>query len=34
MDKRGKEKRVYKTRQTPYERLRSLEDWEQYLKKG
>lgn len=34
VDKRGKEIKVYKTWQTPYERLKSLEDWEQYLKPG
>jgi len=34
VDKRGKEKKVYKTWQTPYERLQSLEGWEQYLKEG
>jgi len=34
VDKRGKEKKVYKTWQTPYERLQSLDGWEQYLKEG
>jgi hypothetical protein len=34
VDKRGKEKKVYKTWQTLSERLQSLEDWEQYLKEG
>jgi len=34
VDKRGKEKKVYKTWQTPYERLKSLKDWEEYLKPG
>lgn len=34
VDKRGKEKKVYKIWQTPYERLKSLKEWEQYLKPG
>ena len=34
VDKRGKEKKVYKTWQTPYERLQSLKEWEQDLKLG
>jgi len=34
VDKRGKEKKVYKTWQTPYERLQSLPDWEKNLKPG
>ena len=34
VDKRGKEKKVYKTWQTPYERFKSLKDWEKYLKLG
>jgi len=34
VDKRGKEKKVYKTWQTPYERLQSLPDWEKHLKAG
>ena len=34
VDMRGKEKKVYKTYQTPYERLRSLEHSEQYLRDG
>jgi len=33
-DKRGKQKRVYNTYQTPYERLKSLPKVEQYLKPG
>jgi len=32
VDKRGKERKVYKTWQTPYERLLSLERWQGYLK--
>lgn len=34
VDKRGKEKKVYKTWQTPYERFKSLQDWEKDLKPG
>jgi hypothetical protein len=34
VDKRGKEKKVYKTWQTPYERLQSLPEWEKHLKPG
>ncbi len=34
VDKRGKEKKVYKTWQTPYERLKSLPEWEKCLKPG
>ena len=33
-DKRGKQKKVYNTYQTPHERLRSLDNPKQYLKKG
>lgn len=33
-DKKGKRKKVYKTYLTPYERLKSLENAQQYLKKG
>ena len=34
--KRGKKKRVYPARnyQTPYEKLTSIPDWQQYLKQG
>jgi hypothetical protein len=34
VDKRGKEKKVYKTWQTPYERLKSLKKWKKCLKPG
>ncbi len=34
VDKKGKEKKVYKTYQVPYERLKSLPNANQYLKKG
>lgn len=34
VDKRGKEKKVYKTWQTPYERLKSLPEWNKHLKAG
>lgn len=34
VDRRGKEKKVYKTWRTPYERLKSLEEWEKCLKPG
>jgi len=34
VDARGKEKKVYKTWQTPYERLLSLDKWERHLKPG
>lgn len=33
-DKKGKEKKVYNTYQTPYERLKSLPNTQQYLKPG
>jgi len=33
-DKRGKQKKIYQTYLTPYERLRSLNNAKQYLKKG
>jgi len=33
-DRKGKQKKVYDTYQTPYERLRSLEKPRQYLKRG
>lgn len=33
-DKKGKQKKVYKTYQTPYERLKSIESAQQYLKPG
>ena len=33
-DKKGKQKKVYKTYQTPYERLKSLTNASQFLKKG
>jgi len=34
VDERGKEKKIYKTWQTPYERLKSLKKWEENLKPG
>jgi len=34
VDRRGKEKKIYQTWQTPYERLKSLKNWEQCLKPG
>lgn len=34
VDERGKEKKVYKTWQTPYERLKSVKNWERHLKPG
>ena len=34
VDKRGKEKKKYDTYLTPYEKLKSLPDAKQYLKKG
>ena len=34
VDKKGKEKKVYRTYQTPYERLKSLNNAKQYLKPG
>lgn len=34
IDERGKEKKVYKTWQTPYERLKSLKKWKKCLKPG
>jgi len=33
-DKKGKQKKVYRTYQTPYERLKSLPNAKQYLKPG
>jgi transposase InsO family protein len=33
-DAKGKQKKVYKTWITPYERLKTLKDWEQYLRPG
>lgn len=33
-DKKGKEKKIYRTYQTPYERLRYLDNAKQYLKPG
>jgi len=34
VDKKGKEKKIYRTYQTPYERLKSLNNTKQYLKQG
>lgn len=33
LDGKGKEKKVYKTWQTPYERLQSLKKWKRYLRR-
>jgi transposase InsO family protein len=33
-DAKGKQKKVYKTWITPYERLKTLKDWKQYLRPG
>jgi hypothetical protein len=34
VDRRGKEKKVYETWRTPYERLKSLKEWKKHLRPG